>query len=148
MNSKRPIRRRKLLAEINIVPYVDVTLVLLVVFMMTAPLQQRAVDVNLPIADGTPLDQKPLDEQLRFPVIISIQKDGQYLLSEKGEPPTVLLLDLLLFKVAGLHKTDPKTQFYVKADRDAHYGAVISVMEQLKKAGIVHVGLLTRTAEQ
>ncbi len=148
MMSYRRIRRRKLLCEINIVPYIDVTFVLLVIFMMTAPLQQRAVEVNLPVAEGGAIEPKPLDQPEQFPVIISVEKNGQYYLSEHGEAPTALLLDLLLFKVADLHKDNPSLAFYLKADSDVNYGRIVAVMERLKKAGVPHLGLITRSAEQ
>ncbi len=148
MNTRRRVRRRKLICDINVVPYIDVTFVLLVIFMMTAPLQQRAVEVNLPVAEGAAIDQKSLAEQEQIPAVISVQKNGQYFLSEKGEAPTPLLLDLLLFKVAQLHKDNPQTPFYLKGDRDVSYGKVVAVMENLKKAGIPHVGLVTRSSEQ
>ncbi len=147
MNTKRRSRRRKLISEINVVPYIDVSFVLLIIFMMTAPLQQRAVEVNLPVADGAPIEQKSLSEQEQIPVVISVQKDGQYFLSEKGEVPTALLLDLLLFKVAQIQKNNPKTPFYLKGDVEVSYGKIIAVMEKLKKAGIPHVGLVTRSSE-
>ncbi len=146
--SYRRIRRRKLLCEINIVPYIDVTFVLLVIFMMTAPLQQRAVEVNLPVAEGSAIAPKDIKQAELFPLIISLQQDGNYYLSEQGEMPTAVLLDLLLFKVANAHKNNPKIEIYLKADRDVSYGKILDVMEKLKQAGVPHLGLVTRSAEQ
>lgn len=148
MISYRRIRRRKLLCEINIVPYIDVTFVLLVIFMMTAPLQQRAVEVNLPVAKGGAIEPKNIAQPELFPVLISVQRDGQYYLSEQGEPPVAVLLDLLVFKVADLHKNNPETEFYLKGDSDVSYGKIVAVMEKLKQAGVPHLGLITRSAEQ
>jgi biopolymer transport protein TolR len=147
MSDRRRGRRRKLLSEINVVPFIDITFVLLVIFMMTAPLQQRTVDVQLPIAVGAPLEQKSLSQLEQFPIIISVQKNGQYFLSERGEAPAPLLLDLLLFKVAALHKNQPQLPFYLKADSEVSYGKVVAVMDKLKKAGVPQIGLVTRSAE-
>lgn len=138
----RHSRRRKPIAEINVVPYIDVTLVLLIIFMITAPLQQSAVEVKLPVASGTKVDLK---QQLSL--IISIQKDGQYYLSEKQGVEQPLLLANLLSRVATLYQGNPQTQVYIKGDKAVDYGRVVSVMAALKEAGVPHVGLMTSSAE-
>lgn len=138
----RRSRRRKPIAEINVVPYIDVTLVLLIIFMMTAPLQQSAVDVNLPVASGTKVDSK---QQLSL--IISIQKEGQYYLSEKQGAEQPLLLVDLLSRVATLYQGNRQIQVYIKGDKAVDYGRVVSVMAALKEAGVPHVGLMTSSAE-
>lgn len=134
-------RRRKLIAEINFVPYIDVTLVLLIIFMLTAPLQQNAVEVNLPVASGAKITGKEL------PLIISIQQDGQYFLSEKENSEQAVLLSDLLSRIAKIYKLNPQTQVYIKGDTAVDYGKVVLVMAALKEAGVPHVGLMTSPSE-
>jgi len=131
-------RRRKLMAEINVVPYVDVTFVLLIIFMVTAPLQQSSVEVNLPVASGTVV--KP-DQKL--PVIITISKEGQYYLSEKGSDDVAISMEDLLLRVVSLYDKNPHTQVYIRGDKTVDYGKVVTVMAALKNAGIARIGLLT-----
>lgn len=138
----RRSKRRKIIAEINVVPYVDVTLVLLIIFMLTAPLQQNAVEVNLPVRRGAKIEQKT-----QLSLIISIQKDGQYFLSEKENSEQVLPLAELLSRIAKLYKINPQTQVYIKGDTAVAYGKVVLVMAALKEAGVPHVGLMTRSSE-
>jgi biopolymer transport protein TolR len=130
------------MSEINVVPYIDVTFVLLIIFMITAPLQQSAVDVNLPVTSGAKVEQKD-----QPPVIISIQKDGQYYLSEPEQPEKQVLLTELLSRVSTLQKNNPQTQVYIKGDKNVDYGKVVSVMAALKEAGVPHVGLMTSPSE-
>jgi biopolymer transport protein TolR len=139
--SRRNVRRR-LIAEINVVPYIDVTLVLLIIFMITAPLQQNAVEVALPVAGGAKIEQKQ-----QPPVIISIQKDGQFYLSNEDAYEAPVNLGELLSSVSTLQKDNPQTQVYLKADKAIDYGQVVTVMAALKEAGVSHVGLMTSPLE-
>lgn len=134
----RRSKRRKLISEINVVPYIDVMLALLIIFMMTAPLQQNAIDVNLPTATGSKIDRKD-----QSALIISIQKDGQYYLTEKEDSEKSILLAELLSKLSTLQKNNPQTQVYIRADKALDYGKIILVMAALKEAGVSHVGLIT-----
>lgn len=138
----RRSRRRKPIAEINVVPYIDVTLVLLIIFMLTAPLQQNAVEVNLPTASGAKIEAKQ-----QPPLIISIQKDGQYFLSEKEGTEQAVPLAELLSRVAKVYKSTLQTQVYIKADTAVDYGKVVSVMAALKEVGVPNVGLMTSSVE-
>lgn len=141
--TSRRSRRRKPISDINVVPYIDVTFVLLIIFMITAPLQQSAVDVNLPVTpSGVKVEQKE-----QPPVIISIQKDGQYYLSETGQADKLVLLAELLSSVSTLQKNNPQIQVYIKGDKEVDYGKVVSVMAALKEAGVPHVGLMTSPSE-
>jgi biopolymer transport protein TolR len=139
--SKRTYRRR-IISEINVVPYIDVTLVLLIIFMITAPLQQNAVQVSLPAAEGAKIEIK--DQPV---VIISIAKDGQFYLTDKENTNQPVTLSGLLFQLAAFQKSNPQNQVYLKADKEVDYGKVVAVMAALKKAGVVQVGLLTSPAE-
>lgn len=135
--------RRKPMSEINVVPYIDVMLVLLVIFMVTAPLQQSGVEVDLPVASGNPIEaeEKP-------PVIISIKEDGQYYLSETGDKAITILLDDLLLRIIAIYEENPQVQIYIRGDKAVDYGNVVTVMAALKQAGIARVGLMTSPEEQ
>ena len=139
----RRSRRRKPIAEINVVPYIDVTLVLLIIFMLTAPLQQNAVEVNLPVThNGAKIEVKQ-----QPPLIISIQKDGQYFLSEKEDSEQAVLLAELLSRVTKVYGSNPQIAVYIKADTAVDYGKVVSVMAALKEVGVPNVGLMTNSSE-
>lgn len=139
----RRSKRRKLMSEINMTPYIGVTFVLLIIFMLPTPLQQsRAAEVKL----LTPRAETKI-EQKQPPVIISIQKDGQYYLSEKELPKKPVLLPELLARLSTLQKNNPQAQIYLKADNTIDYGKIISLMTALKKAGVPQVGLVTSPLE-
>ena len=140
--TSRRSRRRKPMSEINVVPYIDVTFVLLIIFMITAPLQQSAVEVELPEASGAKVEQKE-----QPPVIISIQKDGQYYLSEQENAEKVVPLPELLLRVSALQRDNPQIQVYIKGDAAVDYGKVVAVMAALKDAGVPNVGLMTSPLE-
>lgn len=130
------------MAEINVVPYIDVTLVLLIIFMITAPLIQTGVEVDLPQAEATTVEQK--DEA---PVIVSVNKDGQYFIDiGENENEPVQPAELYL-RVKAIRKYKPNTQVYVRGDQLVDYGKVVVVMAQLKKAGVPNVGLMTQPME-
>ncbi|NOQ37112.1 MAG: protein TolR [Methylococcaceae bacterium] len=135
--------RRKPISEINVVPYIDVMLVLLVIFMVTAPLQQSGVEVDLPVASGSPVEQNE-----KPPVIISIKEDGQYYLSETGDKALAVLLDDLLLRIVAIYNENPQVQIYIRGDKAVDYGNVVSVMAALKQAGVARVGLMTTPDEQ
>ena len=130
--------KRKPVAEINVVPYIDVMLVLLIIFMVTAPLVTQGVKVDLPQATAEPLEQdsKP-------PMIASINAKGEYFLatgSETNEPMSVTDLAVV---VAARLQVDPDTPVIVKADRSIEYNYVIELMTLLQRAGAPSVGLMT-----
>ncbi|NOQ14111.1 MAG: protein TolR [Methyloprofundus sp.] len=128
------------MAEINVVPYIDVTLVLLIIFMITAPLIQSGVDVDLPQADAQPIDQ----EELPTPVIITITQSGEYHIDlGNGEDKEAVSAQELLLLTAAVRKNKPETQVYIRGDKQVEYGKVVTVMAALKKAGVPNVGLMT-----
>lgn len=129
--------KKKPMAEINVVPYIDVMLVLLVVFMVTAPLLMQGVKVDLPQAPSQPLDEKQLE-----PLIVSIKKDGRYYLnlgSEKKEKDIAYISQM----VAKVLRQKPNTPILVWGDQDVSYGKVVTLMNQLQAAGAPSVGLVT-----
>jgi len=139
----RRIKRRKPMAEINVVPYIDVTLVLLIIFMITAPLLQTGVDIDLPQADTSPVEQgnEP-------PVIVSVDKQGQFFIDLGEQEDEPVSADVLLYRVAAVLRNKPKTQVYIRGDHTVAYGKVVTVMAALKNAGVPSVGLMTSSFDQ
>ena len=129
--------KRKLVAEINVVPYIDVTLVLLVVFMITAPLLMQGVKVELPDANSAPMDTKDQD-----PFIVSIKADGSYWIDIKGENQSQSLATIK-DRVAKILRQKPQTPVLVWGDSAVDYGSVVNLMSELQLAGAPSVGLVT-----
>jgi len=134
--------KRKLVAEINVVPYIDVTLVLLVVFMITAPLLVQGVKVELPAANSAPMDTK--DQE---PFIVSIKSDGTYWIDQKGNNVATSLVDVK-DRVAKILRQRPQTPVLVWGDANVDYGSVVSLMSELQLAGAPSVGLVTEPPRQ
>ena len=136
---KRKIRKKPM-AEINVVPYIDVTLVLLIIFMITAPLIQSGVEVDLPQAESNPVEQ----DDKPTPIIISIDKTGQYFIDlGLGEEESAVSPQEILLLTAAVRKNAPETAVYIRGDKQVEYGQVVTVMAALKNAGIENVGLMT-----
>ena len=135
MKHKKP--KRKLVAEINVVPYIDVTLVLLVVFMITAPLLMQGVKVELPDANSAPMDTK---DQETF--IVSIKADGSYWIDVKGNN-SVQPLAAIKDRVGKILRQKPNTPVLVWGDSAVDYGSVVNLMSELQLAGAPSVGLVT-----
>ncbi len=135
------MKRRRLLAEMNVVPYIDVSLVLLVIFMLSAPLLTQGVNVNLPKGVSRPVSDKTP------PIVISVTRTGALSLQYKDQHqnPTVAGLVGAIHAIAGGHAA--QAQVLVGGDAHVNYGTVMAVMARLQKAGISHVGLLTRPEE-
>ena len=138
--------RRKPMSEINVVPYIDVMLVLLVIFMATAPLLTQGVQVDLPKAPSEPIDEAQDD-----PLVISMRADGAIFLNlgmtdsdDEGTRVTVFSLGDQAGKVL---RARPDVPVYVKADHTLDYGKVVGVMTVLQKAGAESVGLITDPPE-
>jgi biopolymer transport protein TolR len=147
MSSRLTSKRKGPLAEINVVPYIDVMLVLLVIFMITAPLLTQGINVKLPSAQA-----KTISAEKDIPIVVSIDKSGRYFLNTATNPSVPILQQELLYQVAALlrvaeeqHKTRP---VYVKGDKDVDYGSVVQVMSLLQKAGAENIGLITQNLEQ
>ena len=134
----RRTKRRKPMSEINVVPYIDVTLVLLIIFMITAPLVQTGVDVDLPQADTAPVDQEN-----EPPIIVSVDKLGLFYIDIGEQEDEPVSAEDLLYRVAAVLRNKPKTQVYIRGDHTVAYGKVVTVMAALKNAGVPSVGLMT-----
>jgi biopolymer transport protein TolR len=136
-------KKRKAMSEINVVPYIDVMLVLLVIFMIAAPLLSQGINVALPQASAQPLSPKP-----EPPLIVSVDKNGKFYLNVSDQPQAPLSSQTLMVQVAAqleLAKQKNQTrEVYVKGDRSVDYGKVVEVMVMLQKAGVENVGLLTQ----
>jgi len=135
-------RRRKPMSEINVVPYIDVMLVLLVIFMATAPLLTQGVVVDLPDAPSEPVEQDQQD-----PLVVSVRDDGAIFVNlgmqnsdDEGTRVTIYSLEDQAGKILRARADVP---VYVKADHRLDYGTVVRVMTVLQKAGAGSVGLIT-----
>jgi len=135
-------KKRRPMSEINVVPYIDVMLVLLIIFMITAPLIQQGVEIDLPQASANPL---PPDQD--EPVVVSVDKKGDFYLDIGDQPDKPIDAQLLINRVAAVRQLKPNVPVLVRGDRDVGYGSVIDVMVLLQKAGIEKVGLMTQQPE-
>lgn len=133
-------RRRRLVAEMNVVPYIDVMLVLLIIFMVTAPLLTQGIKVDLPKAGAEPLPPDMSDIQ---PLILSVDGDGNYYLNIGADEQSPITEDVLRERVATVLSREPKTPVLVKADRTVPYGQVVAGMVLLQQAGAEKVGFIT-----
>ena len=143
-SGSRRHRRKKLKADINVVPYIDVMLVLLIIFMVTAPLLNVGVDVNLPQSDA-----KPLEQSKQKPIVVQVASDGRLSLTYDGvDRPQVVSRDELVAKVGAFMASDPKTPVYVAGDRTVNYQAVYEVLSLLQtKAKVSRAGLMGDPAQ-
>lgn len=138
----------RLKAEINIVPYIDVMLVLLVIFMVTAPLLNQGVEVDLPKAPAAALDTH---QQTHEVIVMSVQKNGLCSLnvgSEKAQSVDCKQLVPRRVEVEELLKRAPQPPVLVRADKDVRYEQVIQAMAALKEAGAIKVGLSTAPPDE
>ncbi|MDX1588925.1 MAG: protein TolR [Oleiphilaceae bacterium] len=136
--SLSPRTRKKPMSEINVVPYIDVMLVLLVIFMVTAPMLTQGVNVELPETSSEPLPQSD-----REPLIVSVDTNGAYYLEvgdERGKP---MALSDLTSQVGKILQQAPGTEVYVRGDQQVRYGVVMNLMASLQQAGAASVGLIT-----
>jgi len=129
--------RKGLVADINVTPLVDVMLVLLIIFMVTAPMMTQGLDVNLPETTSKALRQ---DDE---PLIVTVDKEGKITLGKVEVTRTILLEQL--------NKKDEETKkepIYLKADKDVPYGTVVEVMADIKTAGFDKLGMITKPSEK
>jgi len=130
--------KKKPIGEINVVPYIDVMLVMLVIFMITAPLLNQGVDVELPQADA-----EPMDDQQQDPLVLSVDAEGRYFLNIGDDPETPVDAEELVTRVAAILRQRPKTPVLVRGDTSVDYGRVVAAMALLQQAGAAKVGLVT-----
>jgi biopolymer transport protein TolR len=134
-------RGRKLMGEINVVPYIDVMLVLLIIFMITAPLLTQGVQVELPDADAKPIDPQLLKD--REPLVLSVDRDGRYFLNIGGDEDSPVNEAEVARRAGAVLGREPDTPVLVKADERVPYGSVVRGMVLLQQAGATKIGFLT-----
>ena len=132
------MRPRRAVAEINVVPYIDVMLVLLVIFMATAPLLMQGVEVDLPKANSTPVSDSDAE-----PLIVSIDADANLYLNLGASDDQALSIEKVRQLVATVLKRNPDKAVMVWGDAAVPYGEVVSLMSELQAAGAPSVGLVT-----
>lgn len=129
-------RETTTISQINVTPFVDVMLVLLVIFMVTAPIIQQGVQVNLPQARSSAIPGT--EEHL----VVTVAKDGKVYLNDNA-----MSLSELGAKLRGIQKLDANKQVYLRADQDVRYGTVMKTIAEIKQAGIGRLGMITRPEE-
>lgn len=137
-------RRKRLrpVAEINVVPYIDVMLVLLIIFMVTAPLLMQGVEVELPKAEAQAVESDDGD-----PLIASIKANGELFLNVGGDESTAISPEVLQRRVGAVLRANPNKPVLVWGDQAVAYGDVVSLMVMLQAAGATNVGLVTESPE-
>jgi biopolymer transport protein TolR len=135
--------RKQPISEINVVPYIDVMLVLLVIFMITTPLLSQGVKVDLP-----QVPSKPLEEQAKDPVIVSVDSEGDFYITFGENQDDPVSPDDLVNRVGALLKYRPGIPVFIKGDRNVPYGRVVGLMALLQGAGVPSIGMITEPPEQ
>jgi biopolymer transport protein TolR len=127
----RKNKRRKPMGEINVVPYIDVTLVLLIIFMITTPMLQTGVEVDLPKTEST---NDPSKGGNKPPIVISIKTDGQYYINVDGVNDDLVDPEEIKSRATAVLINDPSTDILINADKSIEYGVVVKVMASLNNA--------------
>ncbi|GAA0686798.1 protein TolR [Marinobacterium maritimum] len=131
-------KKRKLNSDINVVPYIDVTLVLLVIFMVTAPMLTQGVNVELPQAAA-----EPVEDQNEEPVILTVDADGLYYINVGGDEKDAISRDEVAERVGKILASAPEKLLLVRGDKAASYDQVVQLMVLLQQVGASSVGLVT-----
>jgi len=134
-------RKRRLMGDINVVPYIDVMLVLLIIFMITAPLLTQGISVDLPAAGAEPLDPELLENN--EPLILSIDRNGALFLNVGEDVEQSLDEQTVLARTSAVLRRNAETPVLVKADTAVSYGRVVTGMVLLQQAGAARVGFIT-----
>jgi len=131
--------RRKRMSEINVVPYIDVMLVLLVIFMVTTPLLTQGIKVELPQADSQNIESKGQE-----PLVVSVDQKGRFYFNIGDKPDQPVDAKKLMVRVKAVLRHRQDSTVYVKGDRNVAYGEVVQVMGLLKQSGVERIGMVTR----
>jgi len=134
--------KRRPMAEINVVPYIDVMLVLLIIFMVTAPMLMQGVEVDLPEANT-----EPVENQDSEPLIVSVNKSGQFFLNVGSQEDQALTLATVKQRVSAVIRRSPDKPVLVWGDKAVAYGQVVTLMAALQEAGASSVGLVTENPQ-
>lgn len=138
-------RHRRLMAEINVVPYIDVMLVLMIIFMITAPLLTQGITVDLPNAAAEPLDPELMEDN--EPLVLSIDEEGSLYLNIGDDEESPLDEQAVVTMTAAVLRRNAETPVLVKADQAVAYGRVVTGMVLLQQAGAAKVGFITDPLE-
>jgi len=133
------LQKRKLMGEINVVPYIDVMLVLLIIFMVTAPLLTQGVEVDLPEAAAEPIKSEPNE----VPIVLSVDAAGNLYINMGDDEDTPQNSREIVARTAAVLRNRPDVPVLVKADRAVPYGNVVGAMVLLQQAGADKVGFVT-----
>jgi biopolymer transport protein TolR len=131
------------ISEVNVLPYIDVMLVLLVIFMVTAPILTQGVDVELPEVTSEPIQSEDDNE----PLVVSLDADGHYYLEMGADSDEALTLEQVIQQVARLKRQNPELPVLLRGDRRVAYGEVVVLMSRLQSAGVTQVGLISQPPE-
>lgn len=137
-----PANRRKPMSEINVVPYIDVMLVLLIIFMVTAPMLVQGVKVDLPETTSEPIQSDKNVES----IVVSVDSNGAYFMDVGGESSDPLSLGDVRDRVSKILSQRTYREVLVRGDEHVEYGTVVRLMAQLQAAGATNVGLITEAA--
>jgi biopolymer transport protein TolR len=142
----RQAKNRRLMGQMNVVPYIDVMLVLLIIFMITAPLMQQGIKVELPEANAAVLD--PEDLQENESLILSIDADGNFYINVGvDDPEQPVSADTVLETVAAIVRRNPRTPTMINADRSISHGTFVQGLVLLQQAGATQIGIMTEPPE-
>ncbi len=134
-----PLQKRKLMGEINVVPYIDVMLVLLVIFMVTAPLLTQGIEVDLPKASSEPIESVPNHQ----PLVLSVDAEGNLYINVGEDEDQPTSGKQVVARVGAVLRNKPDTPILVKADRAVPYGNVVGAMVLLQQGGALNIGFVT-----
>lgn len=135
--------RKRPISEINVVPYIDVMLVLLIIFMITAPLLSQGVNVDLP---QVPSEAMPATD--KEPIVVSVDSGGDFFINYGDNQDKPISANVLANRINALIKYQPNIPVFVKGDNNVSYGRVVQLMALLQSAGVDGVGLVTESPEQ
>ena len=138
MSSRRRRQKKGLVSDINVVPYIDVMLVLLVIFMVTAPMLTSGVTIELPEASTEPMNIETNEE----PLIVSVRTNGELFINVGGEETSPVTLGVVKDRVMKVLAARPQTQVQLRGDTRLDYGTLMQVMSALQDAGVLSIGLV------
>ena len=139
------VKNRRLMGQMNVVPYIDVMLVLLVIFMITAPMLQQGITVELPEVDASPLPPDVLENN--EPLILSVNAEGQYFLNLGVDPDAPVSDEEVLTTTAAIVRRNSETPILIKGDQRVDWGSIARGMALLQEAGATGIGVMTDPPE-
>jgi biopolymer transport protein TolR len=145
MNTNKTKGKRRLMSEINVVPYIDVMLVLLIIFMITAPLLTQGIQVDLPNAPAAQLDPELLKDN--EPLVLSVDREGKFYLNVGGDEETAIDDETVVERASAVLRRNAQTPVLVKADETVPYGRVVTGAVLLQQSGASKIGFQTDPAD-